>query len=182
MSRRESCAGSRPTAVIFFSGIILLWLAADGFAAQPSWPMFRGRQDLAGTAAGHLPNSFELRWSFKTEGPVKSSAATDGERVVVGSDDKHVYCLDFYTGEKIWAFETGDAVEGSPLILNTHVYIGSADAQLYKLDLATGALQWTYPTGDKILGGINWIPPTTCTTTTNTTVCATSPPRRSAAS
>ena len=56
---------------------------------------FAARQDLAGTAAGHLPDSLELRWSFKTDGPVKSSAAIEGERVVVGSDDKHVYCLDF---------------------------------------------------------------------------------------
>jgi outer membrane protein assembly factor BamB len=118
--------------------------------------MFRGGQDLVGKAAGSLPDSLELRWSFKTGGPVKSSAATDGERVVVGSDDKHVYCLDFHTGEKIWAFQTGDAVEGSPLILNNHVYIGSADAQLYKLDLATGALEWTYATDGKILGGANW--------------------------
>ena len=121
--------------------------------------MFRGRQDLVGTAADNLPDSLELRWRFQTGGPVKSSAAIAGERVVVGSDDKHVYCLDFVTGEKIWAFETADAVEGSPLILGDYVYIGSADGQLYKLDLATGALQWTYATGDKILGGINWIRP-----------------------
>ena len=152
-------AKNGPTIVILFRVIILVFVAADAFASQASWPMFRGRQDLAGTAAGTLPDSLELRWSFKTGGPVKSSAATDGERVVVGSDDTHVYCLDFHTGEKIWAFQTGDAVEGSPLILNNHVYIGSADAQLYKLDLATGALQWTYSTGDKILGGANWIRP-----------------------
>ena len=142
---------------MLFTRIILMLLAADAFALQPSWPMFRGRQDLAGTAVGNLPDSLQLRWSFKTEGPVKSSAAIDGERVVVGSDDKHVYCLNSVTGEKLWAFKTADAVEGSPLILGDHVYIGSADAQLYKLDLATGALRWTYATGDKILGGVNWI-------------------------
>src|SRR5215207_145981 len=112
MSRRRSCAGHRLTAVMLFPGIILMWLAANAVASQASWPMFRGRQDLVGKVAASLPDSLELRWSFKTGGPVKSSAATDGERVVVGSDDKHVYCLDFHTGEKIWAFQTGDAVEG----------------------------------------------------------------------
>jgi eukaryotic-like serine/threonine-protein kinase len=146
---------------MLFLGIILMLLAADAFALQASWPMFRGRQDLLGTAAGNLPDSLELRWSFKTEGPVKSSAAIDGERVVVGSDDTHVYCINSLTGEEIWAFKTADAVEGSPLILGGHVYIGSADGQLYKLDLATGALQWKYATGDKILGGVNWIQPST---------------------
>ena len=104
-------------------------------------------------AAGDLPDSLELRWSFKTDGPVKSSAAVDGERVVIGSDDNHVYCLNLVTGERIWAFKTADAVEASPLILGDHVYVGSADAQLYKLDLATGALEWTYATDGKILGG-----------------------------
>ena len=105
-------------------------LAADAFALQASWPMFRGRQDLVGTTAGNLPDSLELRWSFKTEGPVKSSAAIDGERVVVGSDDKHVYCLNSVTGEKMWEFETAEAVEGSPLILGDHVYIGSMKPSL----------------------------------------------------
>ena len=148
-----------PITVTLLAKIIPILLAADALALDASWPMFRGRQDLAGTADGNLPDSLELRWSFKTEGPVKSSAAIVGERVVVGSDDKHVYCLNLVTGEKMWAFETADAVEGSPLILGDHVYIGSADARLYKLDLATGALLWTYATGDKILGGVNWIRP-----------------------
>ena len=125
------------SAVMLFRRIILMLLAADAVASQASWPMFRGRQDLAGTAAGSLPDSLELRWRFKTGGPVKSSAAIEGDRVVIGSDDNHVYCLDSH-GEKMWAFKTGDAVEASPLILGDHVYIGSADAQLYKLDLATG--------------------------------------------
>ena len=123
--------------------------------ANVSRPTRSGWNSCTATCRIHL----ELRWSFKTEGPVKSSAAIVGERVVVGSDDKHVYCLNLVTGEKMWAFETADAVEGSPLILGDHVYIGSADARLYKLDLATGALLWTYATGDKILGGVNWIRP-----------------------
>ena len=76
-------------------------LAAEAFASQAAWPMFRGRQDLAGIAAGTLPDSLELRWSFQTEGPVKSSVAIEGERVVVGSDDKHVYCLNLLTGQCI---------------------------------------------------------------------------------
>jgi eukaryotic-like serine/threonine-protein kinase len=142
---------------MLFPGIILMLLTADAFALEPSWPMFRGRQDLVGAAAGKLPDSLELLWSFQTEGPVRSSAAIDGDRVVVGSNDNHVYCLNAVTGEKMWAFKTADAVESSPLILGDDVYIGSADAQLYKLDLATGALLWTYATGDKILGGVNWI-------------------------
>jgi eukaryotic-like serine/threonine-protein kinase len=142
---------------MLFRAIILIFLAADAFASQAPWPMFRVRQDLAGTAAGDLPDSLELRWSFKTDGPVKSSAAIDRGRVVVGSDDNHVYCLDLLTGERIWAFKTADAVEASPLILGDYVYVGSADTQLYKLDLATGALAWTYATDGKILGGANWI-------------------------
>ena len=107
--------------MMLFPRIILVLLVADAFASHPSWPMFRGRQDLAGIATGNLPDSLELRWSFKTEGPVKSSAVIDGERVIFGSDDHHVYCLNSVTGEKLWAFKTADAVEGSPLILGDNV-------------------------------------------------------------
>jgi outer membrane protein assembly factor BamB len=130
--------------------------AADPGSAEASWPMFRGGPALPGTAAGSLPAKPVLLWSFKSQGPVKSSPAIVGGRVFVGSDDHRLYALNLADGTKIWSFQTGGAIESAPLVLGRKVFVGSSDANLYALDAATGKQLWKYATGDKILGAPNW--------------------------
>ena len=129
-------------------------LAASAGAAD--WPMFRGGPALLGTASGTLPDKPVLLWSFKTQGPVKSSPAIVGGRVFVGSDDGSVYALNLADGKKVWSVASGGAVESSPLVLAGRVFVGSSDANLYALDANDGRQIWKYETGDKILGAPNW--------------------------
>src|SRR5262245_38623798 len=138
---------------------LIFWLGTS--ASQlcgADWPMFRGNPALAGVAEGALPDKPVLLWTFKTEGPVKSSAAVVNGRVYIGSDDGNVYALNFGTGKKIWAFKTGGGIESSPLVLDSKLYIGSSDAFFYALDAETGKILWKFETGDKILGAPNWVP------------------------
>jgi len=120
------------------------------------WPMFRGAPDLTGVASGRLPEQPTLLWSFKTQGPIKSSAAIVGNRVFIGSNDRHLYALDFATGKQLWTFTNIEPIESSPLVLNGTVLVGSSDANLYALDSDTGKQLWKFETGDKILGAPNW--------------------------
>src|ERR1051326_701961 len=69
-------------------------VGASSAGPAANWPMYRGSSGLVGIAAGRLPEALVLSWSFKTEGPVKSSAAIVGGRVYVGSDDGNVYAPD----------------------------------------------------------------------------------------
>lgn len=131
-----------------------LWLSAGSAVAD--WPMYRGRPDLNGVAAGNLPAQPTLLWSFKTQGPIKSSAAIVGDRVFIGSNDRTLYALDFATGKPLWTFTNSEAIECSPLVLNGKVYVGANDAQLYVLDAGSGKLLWKFETGDKIIGAPNW--------------------------
>jgi eukaryotic-like serine/threonine-protein kinase len=160
--RRQGLLGQRwlPIAAMALG----LFQAAAAAAAPPqpginAWPMFRGSPGLVGVAGGKLPDSLALQWTFKTEGPVKSSAAIDAGRVFVGSDDGQLYALDLATGKKVWAFKTEGPVESSPLVLNGRVFFGSTDAFLYAVDARTGSQVWKYETGDKILSGPNWFQP-----------------------
>ena len=73
--------------------------------------MFRGGPALTGVAGGSLPERLDLLWTFKTAGPVKSSAAIVQDRVFIGSDDGNVYALALADGRKVWAFKTGGGVE-----------------------------------------------------------------------
>ena len=142
------------------SRLIVLCLAAlaAGIAVAPAadWPMYRGQPDLSGVASGKLPDQPTLLWSFKTQGPVKSSAAIVEQRVFVGSSDQQLYALDLASGKLVWAFTNSDAIESSPLVLNGKIFVGSSDANLYALDAATGKELWKYQTGDKILSAPNW--------------------------
>src|SRR6266567_3865896 len=82
-------------------------------SAGGNWPMYRGGPALLGVAEGHLDKKLALLWSFKTQGPIKSSAAVVGGRVYIGSGDQSVYALELATGKKIWTFKTEGPVESS---------------------------------------------------------------------
>src|SRR5213083_1049193 len=97
-------------------------------AVGTNWPMFRGNPALTGVASGALPDKLSLLWSFKTGGPVKSSAAILGGRIFIGSGDSHVYALELAGGKKTWAAKTGGPVDSSPLVLDGKVFFGSTDA------------------------------------------------------
>ncbi len=91
-----------------------------------------------------------LRWSYRHQVrsfPYYSSAAVDGNRVVVGGRDKMVHCLDRASGKEVWTFLTGARVESSPLIAGDRVFVGSNDGKLYELDLASGKKNWEFAAG-----------------------------------
>ena len=108
------------------------------------WPMFRGAPALTGVASGNLPDKPALLWTFKTQGAIRSSPAIAQGRVFVGSNDRHLYALDFATGKQIWAVTNSDAIESSPLALNGTIYVGANDANLYAFNAATGKQLWKF--------------------------------------
>jgi outer membrane protein assembly factor BamB len=130
------------------------WFPTSSWAAD--WPMFHGGQALTGVAEGNLPSKMVLLWSFKTAGPVTSSAAIVSSQVFVGSGDSNVYALKLTDGKKAWSSNTGGEIESSPLILEQKAFVGASDGFLYALAADTGKLLWKYETGDKILGAPNW--------------------------
>jgi outer membrane protein assembly factor BamB len=86
-------------------------------------------------------------WQFKTSHGVMSSPAVDPEgRLVFGSADRKIYCLNASSGSKLWSFETGKQVVASPLITGKVVYLGSLDNHFYALSMEKGEVLWNYQT------------------------------------
>jgi outer membrane protein assembly factor BamB len=90
-----------------------------------------------------------LKWKFKTEGPVHSSPALDHGKLFIGSWDNHLYALDAQSGQALWRFNTGEkammhGIQASPSVDNGSVYFGARDAYFYSLNTETGALNWKY--------------------------------------
>src|SRR6266496_3317501 len=123
------------------SWVVAISLLALGVRGA-SWPMFRGSQALLGVARGNLPGKMSLVWSFKTGGPIKSSAAIEGNQVFIGSGDGNIYALNFSDGKKLWEVKTGGGIESSPLVLENKVYIGSSDSWLYAVGGKSGKVLW----------------------------------------
>src|SRR6267378_3779532 len=93
-------------------------------SSSADWPMFRGNPALTGVATGALPDKPALLWSFKTGGPVKSSAAIVDGRVFIGSENSKLYALNLADGKKLWEFPADGPIESSPLVLDGKVYFG----------------------------------------------------------
>ncbi|MES2772976.1 MAG: PQQ-binding-like beta-propeller repeat protein [Bacteroidota bacterium] len=82
-------------------------------------------------------------WNYQTGGAIYSSAAVKDEKVVIGSGDGNIYCLN-KTGKLLWKVKAGAAVLGSPLIDDSTVYIGSSDHQFRAIDLKSGKEKWSF--------------------------------------
>ncbi len=87
-------------------------------------------------------------WSFKTGGKIFSSPAVEYSKtqakVVVGSSDGFIYCLDFATGREIWRHKAQKSVLASPVIYKGIVYIGASDGVFRAIHLKSGKLKWSF--------------------------------------
>lgn len=122
---------------------------------------------IAGSAAldgdraylGHYGNDFlcantntgEIVWKYHDRNfPIFASPALTENRVVFGSRDKRLHCLDRQTGLPVWTFKTRGKVDSSPVICHNKVIFGSDDGRLYMVSLTDGELIWSYEIGDAL--------------------------------
>jgi len=136
--------------------VIALWCALVVHVSA-DWPMYRGGPSLRGLASGSLPEKPSLLWTFNSKDEVRGSLAVVGDRVLFGSVDGHLYCVDKNSGKQTWAFKTEAEVESTPLVLGDSVYFGGGDGCFYAVDLEKGSVKWKYKTEDRILGAANYV-------------------------
>ncbi|HBR97759.1 MAG TPA: hypothetical protein DD979_10330 [Gammaproteobacteria bacterium] len=76
----------------------------------------------------------EKRWGV-VAGWIQSSPAIsgDGSRIVLGSNDQHVYALNTADGSVAWRFKTDGAVNATPILVEDWVYVAARLGSLYAL-------------------------------------------------
>ncbi len=89
----------------------------------------------------------KIKWSFKTRGKIRSSAAVTGDAVFIGSEDGNLYSLDKATGALHWKFSTEGDISSSPALWHGTVYFVGEDSALYALDAKSGQKKWDFKTG-----------------------------------
>jgi len=88
------------------------------------------------------------KWGYKTDGPVYSSPAADGDLLFFGSDDTKLYALDISGSAPVslWNFTANGAIRSSPTVAGGMVFFGSDNHTLYALNETTGKLVWSWAT------------------------------------
>ncbi|XP_061540713.1 beta-alanine-activating enzyme isoform X1 [Phycodurus eques] len=86
-----------------------------------------------------------LLWEFRTEGAVFSSpcVTSDLQRLLCGSHDGRLYCLNAADGSSLWTFPTAGKVFASPCVFDGGtrgelVAVASTDGTVYILDARDG--------------------------------------------
>lgn len=95
--------------------------------------------------------SEKILWQYQeSDAPFFSSPAIGEDRIIVGSRDEHVHCINRNDGKKIWTFTTLGEVDSSPVICGDKVIVGSEDGNLYMIRLSDGTQMWSYEIGQGI--------------------------------
>lgn len=116
-----------------------------------SWPNSRGNMQLHGATNVSFPQQVKLKWTFDAEGIFKSAPVISEGKIIVGSTNGILYCLNL-KGDSIWGFKTDNSIEAPALIQNGVVYFGNLSGSLFALELKTGKKLWEYKTENQIMG------------------------------
>ncbi len=136
--------------------LFLFFLVKSGTGQNSGcWNIFRGNQRLTGSISGNIPDKPKLLWSFPTGSMIKSSPVVCQDKIIAGSTNGTVYCLDM-NGKLLWQFKSSNSIESSALILENRVYLGNLEGILYALDLKSGNKIWEYRCDNQIMGSVNW--------------------------
>lgn len=154
---------------VIIAGLLIWWLltpvqtsmtGSGGLSSDGNWLTFHGSPNRSGTVGSYdarMDLKPQLRWKFHDSlilerRPFACSPAVAGSRVLIGSDNYTLYCVDLETGQPQWTFEAQCPIFSSPAVWNGRVYIGEGlhydtDAKLYCLNLQNGNTIWSFQTG-----------------------------------
>ena len=75
---------------------------------------------------------------FRDAGGNRLTANFYQDKVLVGSQDATLYCLQAGLGELVWKYSIGDQIRCSPTIAGDRVFLAGCDGRLHVIDLTKG--------------------------------------------
>lgn len=90
------------------------------------------------------------KWTFEAVGDLRASAIMSGNYVYIGSEDKHIYALDKYTGDREWSVKLDDVVSTSPSVTGLTLVIGTEAGTVYGIHPHQGEVLWQTYVGSAI--------------------------------
>jgi len=111
---------------------------AFGFVASPAFKdgrLYVG--DLDGIFYCYDLDGNE-KWKFEAQAEISSSANFYEGKVLFGSQDATLYCLDSKTGKLAWKIEVDDQIRCSPTIVEDRSFVAGCDGRLHIIALKKG--------------------------------------------
>lgn len=96
-----------------------------------------------------------LVWRYQAGGRIAGGAGwlEDPIRILIGSYDGSLYCLDPEDGKLIWSYKTNNYINGTPTAWNNTCIIGGCDAHVYIIS-ADGTGLASIDSGSYIAGSV----------------------------
>jgi len=130
---------------------ICLLFFAHAYAAEKTTAMFQGNARHTGVyETGAVTHFKEVKFAFKTDGPVRSTPVIAGGKIFFGSGDGNVYALDASSGKELWRFSTGGAILSSPAAEDGVVYFTGKDGIVHAVDADGGKERWSFQLGREL--------------------------------
>ena len=105
------------------------------------WSVFRHDSLHTGRSTLQGPDSNNLKWSFRTENIVDSSAVLGRDGTIyIGSQDKRLYAIK-PGGTLKWSYDVGSKIFSTPAISENVIYVCAWNGKIFALDL-DGKLKW----------------------------------------
>jgi outer membrane protein assembly factor BamB len=125
--------------------LVLFLLAVPVAGAQTT---FHGNNARTGVYDSPGPKQLnDVKWTFKTGGPIVSSPAIADGVVYIGSSDGGLYAVDQETGQQKWKVMITEPVASSPAVAGGLVYFLTYDGVLYAVTADKGDIKWRFATG-----------------------------------
>ena len=96
------------------------------------------------------PDAFEveiLAAGNNAELLIRQSILHHPNAVVIGNEDKYLYCYNATDGKPVWKYRTNGRVVGSAVVTPSKVLFGSMDGYVYLLGLTSGKKLWSFNAG-----------------------------------
>ena len=85
-----------------------------------------------------------IKYSFRTDGPIRSSVVISDGMLFFGSSDGNLYAINEETGKESWRFKTEGEIHSTPAVANGKVFFVSRDGNFYALQARSGKLIFKY--------------------------------------
>ena len=95
----------------------------------------------------------KIKWKWENETshlPFIASPSVYKEKVIVGNQNKFIYCFNKNDGKLLWKHNSGNKVDASCVVSPSKVLAANMRGDLILLNSADGELVWNYELGSMI--------------------------------
>lgn len=110
--------------------------------APHTWAQARRTPEGTGFIPDPAPFPHEVRWTYRTSGPLLASPAVVESLVYLATADGRALALDRQTGRAVWEYVTGGPSSSAPAVAGELVIVAIRPGRVTALNRRTGVRVW----------------------------------------